>query len=545
MLARQVRHEFVALVRTPITLILAIGFPLLFFILLASLIGNEVVDPRTGVRLVQYLAPGLAAFGVAMATFSFLAYGFAEARSLGVLKRQAATPAPSWVLLGGRVGAALLLGLLAVGLIVGAGAAFYGLQLYGRSLLLLVLAVVLASMTLSTWGLALALVLPSPQTTLAVTNGIVISLSFVSDMFSFGGQLPDWLDTVGWLFPLKHLVAVLSGAFDPTTPGAVPWGHVGAIAAWGAAAAVIAGWLLRSERDSMPVRTPAAAKSKDSAADRVARRTGSPSARSLLGSQILHTQAVLWRNPGSVFFAVAFPVLLVAVIPTVNGGGQVRLSSGDWLSLSYAATMAIYGAAVTAYANMPQALAEDRERGVLKRVRATPLPTWALLVGRVVGAVVVALITLAVVAAVVALLFRPPLPQAWPGAVVTFVVSTVCFAVLGLAVMSLVGSAQAVIGVSLGTLLPLSFVSDIFVVGLTFPAVLEFISWVFPLRHASRAMTESVSVNATGWGLSWGHLAVLVAWTVAGALVVARRFRWEAREGGRGGATSTLATANT
>ena len=207
--------------------------------------------------------------------------------------------------------------------------------------------------------------------------------------------------------------------------------------------------------------------------------------------------------------------------------------------------MAIYGAAVTAYVNMPAALAEDRERGVLKRVRATPLPTWALLVGRVVGAARGRAAHPCVIAAVAGLLFRPPLPQAWPGAVVTFVVATVCFAVLGLAVMSLVGSAQAVIGVSLGTLLPLSFVSDIFVVGVTFPAVLEFVSWVFPLRHAARAMAESVSVNATGWGLSWGHLAVLVAWTAAGALVVARRFRWEAREDVRGGATSATATANT
>ena len=178
-------------------------------------------------------------------------------------------------------------------------------------------------------------------------------------------------------------------------------------------------------------------------------------------------------------------------------------------------------------------------------MHATPLPTWTLLVGRVVGALVVALLTLVAVAAVAAVLFRPPLPPTWPGAVLTFIVATVCFAVLGLAVISLVGSAQAAIGVALGTLLPLSFVSDIFVVGVTLPPVLDFVSWVFPLRHASRAMTEAVSVNATGWGLSCGTSGRPAAWTAGAALVVARRFRWEAREGGRAGATSALATANT
>ena len=93
------------------------------------------------------------------------------------------------------------------------------------------------------------------------------------------------------------------------------------------------------------------------------------------------------------FFAVAFPVLLVAIVPAVNGGGDVLMSSGQPLGTFYAGTMAVYGAAVTAYVNMPQGVAEDRDRGVLKRAGGTPLPAYALVVGRVVGALVVALLT--------------------------------------------------------------------------------------------------------------------------------------------------------
>ena len=58
-----------------------------------------------------------------------------------------------------------------------------------------------------------------------------------------------------------------------------------------------------------------------------------------------------------------------------------------------------------------------------------------------------------------------------PAAVVTLVVATVCFAVVGLAVMTFVRSAQAVVGVTLGTLLPLAFISDVFVVGASYPPV--------------------------------------------------------------------------
>ncbi len=531
MLLRQVRHEFVSLVRTPITLILSVGFPLLFFILLASLIGDVVVDPATGVHLIQYLAPGLASFGVVMATFSFLAVGLAEARASGVVKRQNGTPVPSWVLLGGRVGAAIVLAFVALALVFTVGSLFYDLQVPSRSIPVIVLTVLVAAVSFSACGLALALLLPNPQTTLAVTNGIVIPLAFISDMFMFGNEeMPAWMSTLGWVFPLKHLVAILQDALNPYLPElGNQLDHVAVIAAWGLVGALTAVWALRRERRRAGADAPDT-EVRATADDRVPRRTSRPAVPTLVGAQLRHTQRILWRDLSSVFFAVAFPVILVAVIPTVNGGGDQLMSSGQPLGTFYAATMAVYGAAVTAYVNMPQGLAEDRERGVLKRMRATPLPAVALLTGRTLGALGVAALTLAGIAALATAMYRLPVPPAWPAVIVTFVVTTICFAVLGIAVATLVRSAQAGVSVALGTLLPLCFISDIFVVGVTFPPVLNAISWFFPLRHASSAMTEAARPVVEGSGLSWGHLAVLLAWTLAGLVVIVVRFRWESAE---------------
>lgn len=531
MLLRQVRHEFVSMARTPITLILSVGFPLLFFVLLAALIGNLVIDPVSGVRIVQFLAPGLASFGVVMATFSFLAVGLAEARATGVVKRQAGTPVPAWVLVGGRVGAAIVLAFVAVGLVLLVGRLFYDLQLLGRSVLAIVVTLLVAAISFSACGLALALLLPNPATTLAVTNGIVIPLAFISDMFMVGNvAMPGWLTTLGWVFPLKHLVAIFADGLNPYLTGSgFQAGHLAVVAAWGILGAGAGVWLLRRGQGGGGGRA-AHVQPRVSVGDHVPRRAGTPSAAALVDAQFRHTQTILWRDLSSVFFAVAFPVILVAVIPLVNGGGDRELPTGQPLGTFYAATMAVYGAAVTAYVNMPQGIAEDRERGVLKRMRATPLPTWALLTGRILGALMVAVLTLAVIIVVTAVLYRPPVPAGWPVAIVAFVVATVCFAVLGLAVASLVRSAQAGIGVSLGTLLPLSFVSDIFVVGVTFPPWLDAIAWSFPLRHAARAMTDATLPDAGAWGFSWQHLGVMLVWTAVGAVVVALRFRWESSE---------------
>ena len=531
-LLRQTRHELVALWRTPITMVLSVGLPLLFFVLLSALVGDEVVDERGGVRAVQFLAPGMASFGVVMATFSFLAVALAEARSTGVVKRQTGSPVPRWVLIGGRVGAALVLGLASTALVLGAGVAFHDLVVPSGSVLAILVTLVVASACFSALGLALAMALPSMQVTLAVSNGVVIPLAFVSDMFLVTGRMPDRLTTLGWVFPLKHLTALLSDALNPSLTGrGLQLDHLAGVLAWGAAGAAVATALLRRDRDRDAARSHGAGRGRRPAralaADALPRRTSAPSAAALVAGQVGHTQATLWRDVSAVFFAVAFPVVLVAIIPAVNGGGDVLMSDGQPLGTFYAGTMAIYGAAVTAYVTMPQGVAEDRERGVLKRSGGTPLPASALLLGRIAGALVVALATGLAITVLAAVAYRPALPPGMPAAVVTLTAASVCFAVVGLAVTTFVRSAQAAVGVTLGTLLPLAFVSDVFVVGASLPPVLDAISWVFPLRHAAAAMGEALAPDVTGSALALDHLAVLVAWTLAASVVLARRFRWE------------------
>lgn len=522
-LLRQTAHELVSLLRTPLTMILSVAFPLVFFLLLAALLGNAVVDERTGIRMVQFLAPALASFGVIMATFSFLASGLAEARAAGVLKRQLGTPLPRWALIGGRILAAVLLGFIAVALVIAVGMIFFDLQVPGRSLAAIVVTLLLSSVTFAALGLALALLLPTAPMVVAVTNGIAIVLSFISGVFMMG-ETPRWLDTIAWLFPLKHMVTLFSDGMNPYLSGSgLQWDHLGAIAAWALAGALLALGALRRGTDQH--RTPGRAGTARVVAADAIRRVGRPSSWSLLRGQVAHAQAILWRDASSVFFAVVFPLLLVAIIPTVNGGGDREIADGLQLGPFYAATMAVYGSAVTAFVNMPQGLAEERERGVLKRTRATPLPTGMLLAGRVVAALVVALLTLAAITMLTALMYSPPLPPSWPVALVVFMLSAVTFSAAGLAVASLVHSGQAVLGATLGSLLPLCFISDIFVVGADLPGVLDAIAWAFPLRHAARALTDAVSAHGTA--VPWTHLAVIAGWGAVSVVIVATRFRSE------------------
>ncbi len=541
---RQVRHELAVLRGTPIVLILAVGFPLAFFALISVFVGNETIDARSGVRVAQFLAPAFASFGVVMSTFSFLGIGLAEARALGVIKRQNGTPLPRWAQLGGRMGAALLLGLASTALVVGVGAALYGVQVIGRTLPAVVVTIVVASLAFSALGIAVAAVAPTPQVAQALTNGVVIPLAFISDIFTFGGaETPRWMAVLGWVFPLKHLVNAVGDAFNPFLPGnGFAWDHLAVIGAWGLAGAVAAGWLLRASRERSDVGRGAVGRS--SRADRTPRRDGRPSVVALLTDQVRHTGSALFREFSAVFFSVAFPVLLVILIPATSGGGDAVLDNGIGLAAFLAATMAAYGAAVTGYVSVAEGIADERARGILKRAHGSPLPQWTLVSGRLVGAVGVSLITLLGCYAAARLSYGAAMPASWPGVLLVLTLAAVCFAALGLAVVSLVRSAQSVIGITLGTLLPLSFISDVFVIGADFPPVLDRISWVFPLRHTTAAMTGAAAPPELGGGLALDHLGVILAWTVVALLVVAWRFSWEGTEPRRKAKASAPAPAS-
>jgi ABC-type multidrug transport system permease subunit len=365
---------------------------------------------------------------------------------------------------------------------------------------------------------------PSAQAATAMTTGVVVPIAFVSDIFAVGvAELPSWLDGIGWFFPLRHLVNALGDATNPYLTGAgFSWNHLAVLVAWGVAGGVVASRRLSVEPRQSRAAAGAPRRRRHPAGDARPVNTSRPAWWRLAVREVRHTSAALWRDPSSTFFAVAFPMLLVALVPQIYGAGT-RLEDGTPLPQFYAPVMAVYGAAVTAYVNLPEGLARARERGVLRRLRGTPLPVVVRVGAGVVSAAWIGLVTFVLVLALAGVMYGVPIPGTWPGVVVTFVLATLCFAVLGIALVTVLPTSRAVSAVALGTLLPLAFVSDIFVVGANFPAPLDALGWATPLRHAANALADGYAVGATGSGLAWEHLMMIGAWLLLGAIVVVVR----------------------
>jgi ABC-2 type transport system permease protein len=252
-------------------------------------------------------------------------------------------------------------------------------------------------------------------------------------------------------------------------------------------------------------------------------------AATLVLHEFRYDQKVFWRNPASVFFTVMFPVIFLFIFELLFGNDTLK--GLDVKTSTYYVpaiiTLAVFSAT---FQNLAMSLTIDRESGLLKRTRGTPLPGWAFIAGRVGNSVVVAVIMLALVAAIGRVIYSVEIPwERLPAILVALGVGAASFCCLGIALTALIPSQAAAAPIANAISLPLYFLSGVFVPESEIPdGVLHFAD-VFPVRHFFEAFFTAWSPHTTGAGFEWGDLAVVAAWGLAGLVFAIRRFRWEPR----------------
>jgi ABC-2 type transport system permease protein len=540
----QVRYANRTFWRNPVAAFFTIAFPLMLLLIFGTLFGNQTIDYRQGVRVAQFLAPAMAVYAAVTAAFTSLAIAVAIAREQGILKRLRGTPLPPWVFMTGRVLASVWIGLIGVVLMPAAGVGVYHVQILGRTLVASVVTLAVGIGCFAALGLALVSLVRSSSAVQGIASTVILVLAFVSDIFLIGVELPPWLSTIGSIFPLKHFANALGDAFNPFLPGSgFAWDDLAVMAAWGVAGVLVALW--RFSWEPYAEGGGAAAAAADQAAagqDLEPAATGGPatwrdlgpagpavppSTVSLLLGQFRYANRELARDPASVFFAVVLPALLMALFPAIFGQSELVPGRGVPYPQFLAPVLAVYGITVAAYVNLPEGIVRARDLGVLKRLQGTPLPGWAYLAGRVGSALWVGLLATAATVGVGVLLYDVQIVgRTLPAVLVTILLGTACVSALGLAVAALTPNVQTFAVVALATLIPLSFISDIFIVGGDLPRWVEVAGWLFPLKHLANAMADAFNPTIGGSGFAWGHLAVVAAWGIAGLAVAAARLRF-------------------
>jgi ABC-2 type transport system permease protein len=242
--------------------------------------------------------------------------------------------------------------------------------------------------------------------------------------------------------------------------------------------------------------------------------------------QLRAEQVLFWRSREAAFFIFIFPLILFVLLASVYNG--TFLGRPD--SWAVFAGIVAYGGANTGFAGLALLLIARRELGILKRIRSTPLPSATYLAAAVTSMVVVFLLQVSLLWLLGKALEDLPFPDRLGSFLFVILLGCLSFAGLGLAATSLIRSVEGSSGAINAILLPMAFLSGGFGPTVDYPTVLQKIGDVLPLTYFVELMYTVYLRQRSAWTHP-GAIAVLVAWGAAGALLAARRFRWEPVEG--------------
>jgi len=262
---------------------------------------------------------------------------------------------------------------------------------------------------------------------------------------------------------------------------------------------------------------------------RGARRSGAGLVARLALHQFRYDLRAFLRNRQSRFFTLILPVLFLVIFANVFGGGNTVQVTGGRINTSvyYVPGIITLGIIAAAFVNLVISVTAQRETGALKRRRATPVPAAAIIAGRALTAVVVALAITAVLLVIGWLFVNATVPgRTAPALVVTVILGAISFCCLGFALASMIRDQDAAQPITQASMLPLYFISGVFVAVSALPHWLVDVADVFPVRHLAAALLTAYNPHTTGAGFAWADLLIVAAWGLGGLVIALWRFSW-------------------
>lgn len=249
----------------------------------------------------------------------------------------------------------------------------------------------------------------------------------------------------------------------------------------------------------------------------------------LLVHEARYALLAAWRNPRARFFTFIFPILLLVIFAGVFGHGHTTTIDGHRVSVSTYFVGGIMALSIisAAYGNLVMSVATARETGILKRRRATPVPPAILVAGQALSTLVIAVVMTGILLIIARVGYSVAIPVgALAAMAVAVVVGTITFACIGYAVAGLIGSPDSAQPVVQLTMLPLYFISGVWIPTSSLGHTLRSIASVFPVEHLAASMHRATIYSSFSSAVSATDLLILAAWGAGAVLFAARRFSW-------------------
>ncbi len=250
----------------------------------------------------------------------------------------------------------------------------------------------------------------------------------------------------------------------------------------------------------------------------------------LVARQVRYEQLSFWLNPIGAAFTVGFSVIFLVLLGASAGNSRISFLGNIRLVQYYVPGFAAYGVMAACFNILAIQLVNRREMGLLKRLRLSPLPTWALLSAVILSSMIIAAVEVVILLIVGRLGFDVHPPDNVGAFVVAIVIGMLSFSALGVAMSTLVPNQDAA-----GPVVSIIFFVLLFLSGLWFPltpgsGLAKFASY-FPVHHFIAAVFAPFDTRPGASPWAWHDLLVVGVWGVVGAVVAVRRWQWAPRRG--------------
>jgi ABC-2 type transport system permease protein len=232
---------------------------------------------------------------------------------------------------------------------------------------------------------------------------------------------------------------------------------------------------------------------------------------------------VLLRNRASGIATILLPVIIV--FATGIGAKKTARLGGPDLTIGLALTIGLITSSLLGYA---VGLAQDRQAGVLQRLRVTPTPTWMVMGSRLIVQVIANLVVSLVVLTIGVILHGLPLNVGQYALVLAVaILGAATFLAIGQALVGLVNSAGAVNGLGralFAILLLLGLLGGTGLLGDTLKTVADWSPVGALMTLFADALASSPWSNHDTFSL-----LACVGYIMVFTFIGIRWFRWDAR----------------
>jgi ABC-2 type transport system permease protein len=271
-----------------------------------------------------------------------------------------------------------------------------------------------------------------------------------------------------------------------------------------------------------------------------------PSYLSLVRSRVVAETRIFFRERDSLIFVFFFPLLFLLLFAALLGGENITPEgspAGAVLTFKqyFLPGMIASGFAFTGFQNLAIAIPVERDQGILKRLRGTPLPASAYFLGKVGQVLVISTAQIVMMLVVARYALNIPMPteaSAWLTLTWVFFLGLAMCTVLGIAMSSVPRTGKSASAVVVPIVLVLQFISGVYFNFSSIPSWMQHVAEVFPLKWMAQSLR---SVFLPGYmehaepRQSWelGTSAIVMgAWLVVGLFLALRTFRWQSRKDG-------------